>query len=238
MEWPEIPNEATPPPIKVGKCNGALERQTVLIMYTLPPKPSMVKILPVGSHGNAHVDHITLRKHQIFLDNLRYLRDGMSFMRVEPGKYARLCTGRGLEMTDTQMEWRTNAQFILRAHGDVLIAGLGIGLVLVPLLKKKEVKSIQVVELNEDVIKLVSPHFKHKKLTVVHGDIETHRKQINGHKFDTIYFDIWPDINTDNLEQMKHLCGMYRGALNRTNPSATIDCWTRDILRAMKRQGR
>lgn len=201
-------------------------------------KPNMVKILPEGSVGSAKVEHFKLTKDRIFLDNLRYLRDGMNFMQVDPGHYAKLVTERGLEMSDTQMEWRTNLPFLRAAHGRVLIAGLGIGMVLVPLLKKKEVKSIQVVELNNDVIKLVSPHIKHQKLEVVHGDIEAHRNEINGHKFDTIYFDIWPDINTDNLVQMTRLRRMYRSALNKSNPSAWIGCWTQDILRVLKRHGR
>lgn len=197
----------------------------------------MVKILPEATEGSSSVRHITLTDNDVLMNNLRAIRDGMSFMTAQPGKYAQLISSRGLEMSDTQMEWRTNFDFIRNANGRVLIAGLGIGLVLVPLLLKPEVEHIEVVEMNPEVIKLVSPHFKSKKLKVTQGDIYAHREQINGDKFDTIYFDIWPDISLDNLESMTQLCRIYRGALNKANPKAWMGCWTRDILRGMKRRG-
>lgn len=200
----------------------------------------MVDIIPEATNGNSRIEHFTLTYGRIMLDNLRYARDGMSFMTVEPGKYAKLVTGRGLEMSDTQMEWRTNREVIANANGRVLIAGLGLGLIIVPLLKKKEVTSIEVVELNKEVIELVTPHIKHEKLNVVHSCInDYHRywKHLGGKKFDTIYFDIWPDIGVENLEPMTRLCRMFRGSLNKANPHSWMGCWTRDILRSMKRKG-
>lgn len=49
-------------------------------------------------------------------------------------------------MSDTPMEKHTNQEFLDAAHGDVLIAGLGIGLIVMPLLDDPEITSITVVE--------------------------------------------------------------------------------------------
>ena len=62
--------------------------------------------------------------------------------------------GDGIMMSDTPMERNTNRDFIRKANGDVIIFGLGLGLVIIPLLKKENVKSILVVELYQDLIDL------------------------------------------------------------------------------------
>lgn len=200
-------------------------------------RPSMRDHLPKGKRGTTQIEHFTLKEKDIFLDNLRFLRNGMRFMTAKPGKYVRLITDEGLQMSDTCMEWRTNVGFLRAAHGDVLIAGLGIGFVLVPLLKKPDVRSITVVEKNADVISLVAPHFENKKLTVKHGDINEYRDTINGTKFDTIYFDIWGTFQVDNLSQMTRLHRLYRRCLNPKNPNPFIGSWSREELRYIKQIG-
>lgn len=181
--------------------------------------------------GVAQIDHITLTQDRIFLDNLRAIRNGTPFMQVSPGKYCRLLIRGRLVMSDTQMERRTNGSFVLAAKGHVLLFGLGIGLVLPPVLKKPEVISVTVVEKEPDVIGLVANKHKHRKLTVVQGDAETYEPT---QRFDTIYIDIWPELCTDSLEQMAALKKRYRKWLNRPG---WIACWSEPELRALKRRG-
>lgn len=181
--------------------------------------------------GDVQIDHVTLTQDRIFLDNLRAIRNGTPFMQVRPGKYCRLIIRGQLVMSDTQMEQRTNAPFIMCAKGSVLIGGLGIGLVLSPLLKRECVTSITVIEKEQDVISLVAKKYKHKKLSVVCDDVESHEPD---QKFDTIYMDIWPDLNTDNLEQMNKLKRRYRKYLNKFG---WIGCWSETELRVLKRRG-
>lgn len=59
-------------------------------------------------------------------------------MRVSPGEYVQLFIGPELMMTDTDLELRTNQEFIDNAKGDVLIGGLGIGLLIKNLESKLE----------------------------------------------------------------------------------------------------
>jgi hypothetical protein len=50
-------------------------------------------------------------------------------------------------------------------------------------------------------------------------------------KFDTIYFDIWPDVCTDNLKDMSTL---HRKAGRWKTENAWIGSWMRDSLKRQK----
>jgi spermidine synthase len=89
----------------------------------------------------------------------------------------------------------------------VLIGGLGIGMVLNAVLLKDEVEHVTVIELEPDVIKLVGPHYEAKfgdRLTIIQADVMQWLPP-KGTVFDLAYFDIWPDICTDNLKDITAL---------------------------------
>lgn len=197
-------------------------------------KPQMQKMLPAGKRPTAEVHHFTLKPMDVMMDNLRYMRDGVSFMVARPGDYVRLVADGKLQMSDTDMEWKTNWRFLMSARGDVLVAGLGIGLVLVPLLKKPEVKSVTVIERNLDVIALVAPHFKSKKLRVIEGDAKLPDEVLNGDKFDTVWLDIWASFSSDHLAEMKALKQVYRKRVRR---HGFCGCWSELETRSMARRG-
>ena len=131
---------------------------------------------------------------------------------IPRGEYVRLLVNGELMMSNTPMEKRTSAYFILNAEGDVLVCGLGIGLVILPLLENEKVKSITVIEKYQDVIDCVYTQIKKYdtkgKLSVICQDcfdFETDKK------FDTIFIDIWPYINNEIYnEEMKPLKRKYR----------------------------
>jgi len=62
-------------------------------------------------------------------------------------------------MSNREVEKIHNIEIIKEARGDVLIAGLGIGLILLPIMNKTEVKSIEVVELQQERGILFAPIF-------------------------------------------------------------------------------
>jgi len=96
-------------------------------------------------------------------------------------------------MSDMPMEQHSNLEFIQKAHGNVLIAGLGIGLIIIAIQNNPEIKSITIVEKYQEIIDLVFPFLPIKKeCKVVCEDIFNY---IPEKKFNTIYFDIWNDIN-------------------------------------------
>ena len=119
----------------------------------------------------------------------------------------------GVVMSDAEFEKQTNHQFMRVARGKVLVAGLGIGMILIPLLNDKDVSKITVIEKEKEIIDLVYPKIKKRdkanKLELIHGDateIEIPKEK----KYDVIYFDIWDNVCGDNWEEMKILKKRFR----------------------------
>jgi spermidine synthase len=138
------------------------------------------------------------------------------------------------------MERRSNYEVVCRAHGRVLIAGLGLGLVLVPMLAKPEVVEVTVVEREPDVIELVGPAFAAAlasgRLRLVQADIHAWRPA-DDERFQTIYFDIWPTISTEHLPEMDRLRARLRPWLAAGQPGSWLGAWQEARLRAERREG-
>lgn len=130
-------------------------------------------------------------------------------------------------MTDAEFECWTNTEFLRKATGDVLIAGLGIGFIVVPLLKQRSVKSITVLEVNPDVIQLVGPEVESKKVKIIQADARAWKPGKNS--FDVIYFDIWPDVpNEDHQPDISALKRRYKGGLR---DGGWMAAWCEDITK-------
>lgn len=173
---------------------------------------------------------------------------------LEAGRYARMVERVGAQddirnivwMSDTPMERRTNLDFVRRATGRVLIAGLGLGLCLVPILAKPDVAAVTVIERSPEMIDLIAPQRRFAavpgvaKLTVICADIEDVRPRdtIAGGKWTTIYFDIWPDICGDNAPQMRRLHHRWSPYLDRADPAASMDSWRKQDTYRLARDRR
>jgi hypothetical protein len=105
-----------------------------------------------------------------------------------------------------------------------------------PILAKPEVETVTVVEMNPHVIKLVEPCLRKRpesaKLTVIEADIFSWEPP-KGMKWNFLYFDIWPNICTDNLEEMAKLHRKF--ARRKTSKSAFMDSWMRGSLQSQNR---
>lgn len=200
------------------------------------PFVDMTKVLTPGESGEAKIDFFEVSSIASMMTSLK---GGHSY--VPEGRYARLRVNGELMMTNTRMEQATNYSVVQKARGDVLIAGLGIGMILVPILAKPEVKTVTVVEKYRGVIDLVGPKFRDKqdpsaidrKLSIVHADIMEWAPP-KGLKWDAIYFDIWPTSCTDDLKDMATL---HRRFAKRKNAGAWMESWNRDYLKSQKRRG-
>ena len=125
--------------------------------------------------------------------------------------------GEGAMMSDHPSETMTNQHFINHAYGDVIVFGLGMGMIIFPLLKDKNIKTITIVEKDMGLISLIgdfiSTHDVHNKVTIVHGDaFEYHNKLGTGKnraQFDTIYFDIWIRVEKEHINEMEQLHSLY-----------------------------
>lgn len=126
-------------------------------------------------------------------------------------------------MSNNEFEMITNQKFIDNAKGDVIIFGLGIGLIIYPLLQDDDIKSITIVEVDKDLIDETFP-------ILLKADVKSKLKVINtdafqyqdNKKYDTIYFDIWALINEQAFSEMKILSDKFS---NNLNDGGWIDSW-------------
>ena len=200
-----------------------------------PPFMPMHAFIPEGESGDWEVKHFETDKeeaHNRWL--MAAMKGNYEYFDLEEGLYVRLVShgtswGNMTQMTDTPMERRTNMEFMRKAHGDVLIGGLGIGMIIAPLLCKEigdKVDSIRVVESSPDVIKLVKPHIdkldKHGKLEVIEADV---MEYWTDDRFNVAYFDIWGNITADNLPEMSKLHRRWAHRMVKSDPDRWLSSW-------------
>ena len=193
------------------------------------------------------ITKISLTEEEVRLERMRNFSNYFMVAGLKANfEYVKLFRKKdGIWMSDTPMERNSDNGFIQDANGDVLIFGLGLGLIVFPLLEKESVKSIKVVELNQEIIDLVCPYIWAKdtqnKFSIVQGDAYEHHK-IDNQKYDCVYGDIWRDISTDNYESMKTLTKNWKNRINRSNENSFIDHWLKgfllDEIKKEKRQSR
>lgn len=164
-----------------------------------------------------------LEKFTIERNNLAAMIQG-----VIPGTYIKLTHNGEYVMADTSMEKRTNMDFYCNAYGDVLIGGLGIGMIVLAIQDKPEVKSITVIEKYSEVIDMVAPQLDfNEKVKIICADVFEWKPE-NGVKYDVSYMDIWNWVNEDVYEkEMKPLKRKYARFLRSKseNQNRYNKCW-------------
>ena len=144
-------------------------------------------------------------------------------------------------MSDTDYEMRTNIAAVKAAKGDVLIGGLGLGMIVMPIASKLTVRSVTVIERNKDVIACIEPSLRRSmngtsdKVSIVHGDVFAWKPERAGRQFDFIYFDIWTDCCVDDVKPRTALHVKYRRYLR---VGGKVTSWEYDHLRYLARNGR
>lgn len=176
--------------------------------------------VPMGEHGTARVVHDSPSDFERF----RARRDGMPLYAET---YTRLFINGETYMTDAEFECWTNAEFVKRAFGNVLIAGLGLGLIVQPLIEAVDVESITILEKNADVIALIQPLYSHPKVSVIHADV--HEWEPPKKTYHLVYFDIWPNVpNSDTLKEIRNLKQKYKASLAKGGRTMA---WCEDLAR-------
>lgn len=191
---------------------------------------NMTSLLVNAQHGDFKIEHFTIDKN-----NLQAVLEC-----IPSGEYVSLTQNGRCIMSNTPMECRTNAHFVTWAHGDVLIGGLGIGMIVLAIQDKPDVKSITIIEKSNDVITMMlnQPNiYFNEKVDIVHGDVFTWRPQ-KGQKFDCIYMDIWPYINEDVYhDEMVPLKRKYAHYLKSKSesPDRFNTCWAEWYAKTRRR---
>lgn len=204
---------------------------------------SMCKILPENRHGIAEIQHCHIDEGWSQIAMIRALQHPEEY--VEPGLYTQLLVNGQLVMSDTQMERDSNAEFLREVEnrgGHILVAGLGLGMILVPIFKCPKVESITVIEKQQDVVDLVLPKLKSKFghhpqigkrfCTVITADIFQWNPSLDC-RWDVIYFDIWPGICLDFYEDIKRLKKRF---LSYLKLGGWMKGWQEDRYRSLLKQ--
>lgn len=195
--------------------------------------------VPDGKRGDWRISTFTLVESDVFMNNLRAVRDGTPYLVCHPGTYRRLThKTRGVIMSNTPMELRTCRHIYEDAHGRVLIMGLGMGMVLEAILSKqnrgtqRKVDFVRVVEIDPDVIALVAPHFANDpRVEIVQGDALEY-KPAPGEQWDYVWHDIWDTLSTENLPEMATLSRRFSRRAKKQG------FWSRDEIRREARRDR
>lgn len=203
--------------------------------------PQMARIIPASPEPDKDgffVRHLTMDEERVNYESvMSSIRRDWTNAGLEAGTYCVLHEKRARYvkqwMSDTWLERSTNSSILQDARGDVLVLGLGIGMVVTAMCAKDEVSSVVVAEISEQVIRLVEPHIRHPKLTVIQAD--AFAAPLRGRAFDTIYIDIWQGICSDNWEPMKGLLREYRRLARQ---GAVVTAWLKDFTQTEARTDR
>jgi len=184
-----------------------------------------MSFIPDGESGNWKVSTFIVPEND-FSQGLSALNSGRS---VPAGTYKSLTRGGKVIMSNTPDEIRDFYHFVNRAHGSVLINGLGLGCVVKALLEKQGISKVTVIEQSQDVISLVAPHFGDPRLVIVHANAFDYSPP-KGEIFQFVWHDIWDDICSDNLKEMATLHRKYG------KRAGYQDSWAKGLCQRQKRQ--
>lgn len=132
-------------------------------------------------------------------------------------------------------EINTMIEPIKNAQGNVLVLGLGLGYYLFHILEKKDVKSVDVIEFDRNVISLFNKHlinlFPNKeKINIIFDDAIKYLAN-NKKKYDYVFSDIWHNVADGE--------GLYLKikAYEDKYPNTKFDYWIEtSILSMLRRQ--
>lgn len=157
---------------------------------------------------------------------------------IPDGRYVRLRHKGEVVMSNTLMEQRTNRFFCCNAYGDILIGGLGIGMIIMDIQDKESVTSITVIEKNQEVIDLVASQLPlNSKVKIICADVFTWKPD-KGVKYDCIYLDIWNYVNREiykkeMLPLKRKYCHFMKS--KEESPKRFTECWAEWYAKNNKR---
>lgn len=173
--------------------------------------------VPDGKSGAWAVSTFEVSEADASLHNILCMMHGQSRRSIRVGTYKALTRNGNVIMSNTPAECSDHWPILHNAHGQVLINGLGLGVVLKMILNKdkyvtydaRTVDAVTVIEKSEDVIKLVGPTYTvDPRVTIIHADAYDW-KPPKGVRYNAVWHDIWNNITSDNLETMGKLHRKY-----------------------------
>lgn len=180
--------------------------------------------VPDGVSGEGAVETFEVTPEGAALHNLHEaMNPRRGVRRIVPGNYKKLTRSGNIIMSNTPAEIDDLLPFLRVARGNILVTGLGLGVLLAGLIEKKEVKSILVLEKSADVIRLSAEAYRKRgRVRIIRADAFTWKVPA-GMKFDFAWHDVWDNICRDNLGEMYRLKLKYRPYCKRQF------CWCEEL---------
>lgn len=123
-------------------------------------------------------------------------------------------------MSLTPMEIQSHFLPILKAKGRVGVAGLGFGYYIQEIMDKEDVESIDVYEINQDVIDMYLANFaENEKVNIIKSDV----LEMENKEYDFFYADIYP-------KQMDVSAIEHRSILMSNNSIGDYFFWTQEAM--------
>jgi hypothetical protein len=205
--------------------------------------------IPEGKSGDVEVVHVVRPKGtKLSTANIRCQimggQDGVTLKYNHESTWHSLQEkGRGVWMTDDPCEQAQMRKLVDHLYGDVLVGGLGLGVVVKMLAGKEDVTSITVVERSRDVINLVweptinslGEGYFDPELEIIEGGLfeELKRFKQEGRQFDSALYDIWQG---DNEGVFFNVVVPLR-KLSWTVVDGEVECWNENVMRGQLRNG-
>jgi hypothetical protein len=211
-------------PERIGKLRADAERALAnpwWLPYQVHP--------PLGESGRVRVVRRETTIDDAVLINLNPRNEILRGFRAYPGTWTYLLLDGETWMSDTPDEINDHMPFILAAEGNVLVTGLGLGVVVQALLRKPTVRRLDVVEKNPDVVCLIAPSFEKDERFHVHVADAWSWTPPPSVEYDWAWHDIWQNLDADNIPEFERIRGRYKPHARRQA------CWAEDYVREFAR---
>jgi hypothetical protein len=184
--------------------------------------------VPDGESGDWKVSTFEVTEEGALFHNLHEsINPHRGVRHIVPGFYKQLTRRGEIIMSDTPAEIRDLIPFVCMAVGNILVTGLGLGVMVSALAARKQVTGITVIEKSPDVVKLVAPSYRQRgRIRIIRADAFTW-KVPEGVKFSFAWHDIWDTISRDNLGEMYRLKRKYAPFCRRQ------ECWCHELCENM-----
>ena len=197
--------------------------------------PYALAVKKTGRNGKYALRYIDYEPYQLFAYDEIKMDEDKEISAIgyfdKKFSYLALTENNNIWMSLNPNEIETMKPYIEKGKGHVLVLGLGMGYVPFMLANKDDVKSVVIVEKDQNIIDIFSsliwPNFNHKeKIKIIKDDaIKYVEKTQNTQQFDYIFADLWHNPE-DGLPLFV--------ALKRVNKN--IDCWLETSMYALLRR--
>ena len=187
----------------------------------------------IGKYKNCSLEYLTYEPYQLFPVNDLFVNEYYEEQPIgyfsKQFKYLALLKNKEIWMSLNPNEIKTMAPYIDKATGNVLVLGLGMGYVAFMMAMKKDVKSVTIIEKDQQVIdifnNLIWPNFKNKEKIKIIKDDGVNFLRNNKSKYNYIFADLWhsPEDGLSLFIKIKKI-------------DKNIDCWLETSMYALLRR--